>query len=82
MNRPTETLTAALSAVVAAALVLLEAFYPELAAKITAEVSAAIMLLLGYAATIVTYFVTRRLRSGTSPLQSTADGSITTEPTP
>ena len=82
MNRPTETLTAAISAIVAATLVLLEAFYPEVAAKISAEVAAAIVLLLGYVATVVTYLVSRRLRHPASPLESLPDGSITTTPEP
>jgi len=76
MNRPTETLTAAISSIVAAALAILTAFYPEVAAKITAEVSAAIILGLAWVATIVTYFVTRSLNSASSPLVSEADGSV------
>ena len=78
MNRPTETLTAAISSLVAAAITIIAAFYPGVAEKITAEVTAAIVLVLAWTATIVTYFVARRLRNPDSPLVSAPDGSVTT----
>lgn len=86
MNRPTETLTAAIASLVAAAITIIAAFYPEVAEKITAEVTAAIVLILAWVATVVTYFVARRLRNPDSPLVSEADGSVSSdvdaEPTP
>ena len=80
MNRPTETLTAAISSIVAAVLTIIAAFYPGVAEKITAEVTAAIVLILAWVATIVTYIVARRLRNPDSPLVSAPDGSVTTQP--
>ena len=79
MNRPTETLTASVSTLVAAVLTILSAFYPGVAAKITAEVSAAIVLLLAWTATVVTYFVTKQIRAEDSPLVSRKDGSVGVE---
>lgn len=76
MNRPSEVLTAVVSSLVAAAITILAAFYPEVAEKITAEVTAAIVLLLAWTATIVTYFVSKRLVSSASPLTSAPDGSV------
>jgi hypothetical protein len=76
VNRPTETLTAAVSSIVAAVISILVAFYPEVAAKITAEVAAAIVLVLAWVATVVTYFVSRRQTDPTSSLAAAPDGSV------
>lgn len=76
MNRPSETLSAAIASVVAAVISILAAFYPEVAEKITAEVAAAIVLILAWTATVVTWVVSRRLVSVDSPLESAPDGSV------
>ena len=76
MNRPSETLSAAISSLVAAVISILAAFYPEVAAKITAEVSAAIVLILAWTATLVTWIVSRRLTDPASPLYPAPDGSV------
>jgi Na+/melibiose symporter-like transporter len=80
MNRPTETVTAAVASVVAAVLVILQAFYPEAVEKVDANVTAAIVLLLSWTATVVTWIVSRRLTEGS--LVSRDDGSVTSETPP
>ena len=76
--RPSESITAAVSTIVGATLLIVQAFWPEVAAKITYGVQNAIIILLGYVAMLVTYLVTRRLNDPNSPLVSRADGSVTT----
>jgi hypothetical protein len=81
VNRPSETLTAFILTMVGAAIQVLQQFYPEVAAKITPNITTAIVTTLAWTATIVTYFVTRRLRSPDSPLVSEADGSVSKDAT-
>ena len=82
MNRPSETLSAAIASIVAAGISILAAFYPEVAAKITAEVAAAIVLVLAWTATVVTWIVSHKLRNPESPLVSLPDGSVGTAAAP
>ena len=78
--RPSESITAAVSTIVGATLLILREFAPGVAAKITTDVQTAIIILLGYVAMLVTYLVTRRLNDPNSPLVSRADGSVTSAP--
>lgn len=79
--RPTETLTALVNTLVGAATGVIIAFYPQ-TAETLGKATPGIVILLAWVATVVTYFVARRLRNPESPLVSSADGSVQHEPVP
>ena len=75
MNRPTETLTAIVNSIVAAVIGIVVVYKPEWAADL-GKATPYIVLLLAWIATLVTYFVTRRLNRPDPTIVSLPDGSI------
>jgi hypothetical protein len=72
MTRPSETVTAVASSVLAAVLIIGGAFMDL--SKVTPEVFGATVLLIGWLGTLVTYFVAKKQRAGTAT--SAADGKV------
>lgn len=72
MTRPSETVTAVASSVLAALLIIGGAFMDL--SKFTPEVVGAIVLLVGWLGTLVTWYVARKQRAGTAT--SAVDGKV------
>lgn len=72
MTRPSETISAIAASVIGAVLIIGGAFADL--SKFTPEVVGAIVLLVGWLGTLVTYIVAKRQRAGTAT--SAADGKV------